>query len=133
MLLSQAILDQLSDFFKKQPEVLVTYFYGSRISGQALPKSDLDLAIVVKSQDSLKYRDIYLELNQIIKDLEVDVRIITADTPPNFIFQVLKNSQLIYQKDPLKKVEFEARALRDYYDSQHIRDIYDSYLKQSFT
>lgn len=123
---------KLKKIFSTYPSILAAYFYGSQITGYTNKKSDLDLAVITDDANSIKYGDLYLKMSQIIKGREVDLRIITSEESPTYLFQVLKNGQTVYQRDELEKVKFESKVLRDFYDTQHIRDIYDSYLKQAF-
>lgn len=110
----------------------MAYFYGSQITGYTNKKSDLDLAVITDNANSIKYGDLYLKVSQIIKEKEVDLRIVTLKETPTYLFQVLKNGQTVYQRDELEKVKFESKVLRNFYDTQHLRDIYNSYLKQAF-
>lgn len=118
--------------FRSQPQTLAVYLYGSKIAGYERKSSDLDIAIVVDDTRSIDYGKLTLEANRIFPNVETDLRIITKDTSPTFIFQVIKNNQCIYQKSDKEKVQFESKALSDYYDGAHLRDIYDSYLKSYF-
>lgn len=124
--------NKLEKLFKGYPSILAAYFYGSQVTGYTSKGSDLDLAVVTEDPDSIKYKDLYFKINQIIKNKEVDLRIVNPRSTPTYLFQVLKNGQRIYQSNDLERVRFESQAMRDFYDSQHIRDIYDLYLKQAF-
>lgn len=122
----------LQKIFKKLPEVVAVYFYGSRAKDYAHKSSDLDIAVVVDNIKGIDFGDLYFQVNQIIKDVEVDLRVVTKQTSPTFVFQVIKTGQCIYQRNELGKVQFEAKALSEYYDGQHLRDIYDGYTKSYF-
>lgn len=123
---------KLKKIFSTYPSILAAYFYGSGVTGYTNKKSDLDLAVITDDADRIKYGDLYLKVSQIIKDREVDLRIVTLKETSTYLFQVLKNGQTVYQRNELETVKFESEVLRDFYDTQHIRDIYDSYLKQAF-
>ncbi len=122
----------IKKYFTNQPQVVAVYLYGSRVANYNNNNSDLDIAVVVKNTNGIDYGEFSLQVNQMFPDYETDLRIITKDTSPTFIFQVIKNNQCIYQKSDREKVQFESRALSDYYDGAHLRDIYDSYLKSYF-
>lgn len=124
--------DKLNDLFKTYPQVLAAYFYGSQVTGHSNKESDLDLAVVVDNVLELGFGQMYLQVNQIIKNMEVDLRIVTDQNSPTYIFQILKNGQLVYERDALQRVRFEANTLSEYYDGAHIRKIYDSYLNKAF-
>ncbi len=132
MNISKDKLGQLRNMFKKQQNVVAVYVYGSRLKGYNTAKSDLDLAVVVDDVDKINYQSLYLKINQLFKKIEIDLRIVTAKSSPTYLFQVLKSGQCVYQRDEIEKVQFETKALKDFYDSQHLRDIYDRYLRQAF-
>ena len=126
------ILTQLEELLRKYPAILVAYFYGSQITKQAVKNSDLDLAIMTNNPSKIDYTDLYYKISQIITSHEVDLRIVTPANSPTYLFQVLKNGQRIYELDAKDRVRFEAQVMKNFYDSQHIRNIYNSYLKQAF-
>ncbi len=119
-------------FFRNKPQVVAAYLYGSRVTGYSSNNSDLDIAVVVNDTSGIDYGKFSFQVNQMFPDFETDLRIITKGTSPTFIFQVIRNNQCIYQKSDKEKVQFESKALRDFYDAAHLRDIYDSYLKSFF-
>ena len=123
---------RLKELFNTYPSIIMVYFYGSRVTGYTNKQSDFDLAVVVDEPVVIDYSKLYLKINEIIKNKEVDLRIISLESSPTYLFQVLKNSQRIYQRKELERIRLESQILRDFYDSQHIRDIYDSYLKKAF-
>lgn len=123
-------LNNLAQLLKSYPAVLAGYLYGSRITGHASAKSDLDLALVVDDTECVNYEEAYLKISQIFPQFEIDLRIITQDSSPTYLFQVL-NGKRVYERSGLKRIKFEVKALHTYYDTQHIRDIYNLYLKKS--
>lgn len=131
-MIDQKKQDELKDLFKLYPQIIAVYLYGSQVGGYASKKSDLDLAAIVDVPVSIDYGDLYLKVSQIIKGKEIDLRIITKQTSPTFIFQVIKSNRCIYKRSDKEKVLFESRAISEYYDGQHVREIYDSYLKPFF-
>lgn len=129
---NKSITGKLQNTFQSYPQIIAAYFYGSQITGRANKQSDLDLALVVDNPKSIKYDTLYQLLTQIIKGVEIDLRIVTSKSSPTYLFQVLKSGKRVYQRDNLERVRFESEVMRNFYDFQHIRNIYDSYLKQAF-
>lgn len=125
-------LEALQKIFRKMPQVSVVYLYGSRMKGYAAKASDLDIAVVVDNIEGINYGDLILQVNQVFPELETDVRIITYNTMPTFLFQVIRDGKVIYQKSEAERVRFETKSLREYYDGQRLRDIYDKYLSLYF-
>lgn len=130
-MIDQKRQDKLKDLFKLYPQIIAVYFYGSQVGGYASKKSDLDIAAIVDVPVNIDYGDLYLKISQILKE-ETDLRIATKESPPLYLFQVLKKGLRIYQRDELDRVKFETTALINFYDSQHLRDIYKLYLKGAF-
>ena len=131
-IVDQSKLTKLQKLFRSYPQVIAAYFYGSRVTGHSHKKSDLDLAIVVESLEEINYGRFYNDINSIVQGVEVDVRFTMSKKNLFYNFQVLKTGRRIYEKNTKKRTTFEAGVLADYYDSQHIRDTYDSYLNQFF-
>ncbi len=125
-------LENLQKYLKEQLEVVAAYFYGSRVSGYHKEKSDLDLAIVVDEVTKVDYLQLYPVVSKVFPDFEVDLRIVDQDSQPSFLFEVLKNGKCIYKRNEPDRVRFETKAMIDFYDSAHIRDIYDHYLTKYF-
>lgn len=128
----QETFSRLENLFKSYPQIIAAYFYGSQVGGYASSKSDLDVAVVVEDFSAANYGNLYLEASQVIKDKEIDLRVVTRETSPTFIFQMIRNGRCIYQRNNLEKVQFEVKALGEYYDGEHTRRIYDNYLKSYF-
>lgn len=132
MNISKDKIRHLKEVFREQQSVVAVYVYGSRLRAYSNVKSDLDLAVVVDDFNKIDYKDLYLKINQIFKELEIDLRIVTPTSSPTYLLQILKTGECVYQKGQVERVNFETKALKDFYDSKHIRDIYDHYLRQSF-
>lgn len=130
MEISSRMVEQVERILKPEPNIIAGYLFGSRMSNYAASKSDLDLALVVSDPKKAAYEDLYLKIAKVFSQ-ELDLRIIHEETSPFFIFQVLKTGKLLYQKTERERVQFETKALREFYDSEYTRSIYDHYLKES--
>ena len=111
--------------------IIAAYIFGSQISGTAGKKSDLDLALVVKDESAVNYGEIYFQINQLFADLEADVRIVSINSSPLFLFQILKTGICVYKIEEKERINFEVSVLKNYYDGEHLRNIYNYYLKNS--
>lgn len=131
-MIDQKTQGKLKELFKTYPQIIAAYFYGSQVAGYASRKSDLDLALISDDSVTMDYGDLYLKINKILKDREIDLRIVNKNSSPLYLFQLFKKGLRVYQRDELDRVKFEAAALINFYDSQHLRDIYKSYLKGAF-
>lgn len=131
MELNHLQLEKLQNIFKKMPQVLAVYLYGSRVKGYDLKSSDLDVAVVVDSIEGIDYGDLYFKVSQNIKETEIDLRITTPQKDLVYLYEVI-GGKYIYQRSKADRINFETRVLKNFYDGKHIRDIYHHYLKQSF-
>ncbi len=131
MKIEPQILNDLKKVLSAFPKVLVVYVYGSRISGSFSTHSDLDMVLIVNDNLDIDYREIYLKLSKLFPDFELDLRIVSGENDPLFLFQILKNGKCVYTKNEKDRITFETKAMREFYDSERVRRIYDYYLKKS--
>jgi predicted nucleotidyltransferase len=103
------------------PEVAVAYAHGSRMTGTAAPMSDLDLVFVLQHEDDLLHDPllperisarIALELGT---PMEIDGRL-ARDLPLALRGRVVTSGVLLYEADPVRRVEFETSTRRLYFD-----------------
>jgi hypothetical protein len=117
----------LPDILHDTP-VTLAYLYGSAATGQALPTSDVDIALVLcRAEDSpgmpaperlrLEFAvEGVLEQHGIFKP---DVRVID-DLPLTFRGQVATQGVRLYSRDEVARVEFETRTWKEYLDFEPV-------------
>lgn len=110
--------DILSKFFEGERDVLFCYLYGSMN-----PRSDVDIAIYIDEGRFKKGMDIDYEvrLARLLKR-PVDVRIIN-NLPIEMRYSVQKGI-LVFERDRKKRIEFEVKTRRDYFDFLPVLRIY---------
>lgn len=133
MKISSSDIKKIREYFAKQKDILAVYLYGSFAKNTTHKRSDLDIAVLF-----FKPVNLYRRLGQISSGLcdlklpaEPEVREVDLDSPPVYLFNVI-NGQLIFNKDSVKRVNFEVQALKQYYDTQRLRDIKYRYMNQRF-
>lgn len=131
MILDSQKSAELQKIFKKMPQILVVYFYGSRVKGYAKKTSDLDIAVVVDSGIDINYGKLYSQVGKIINFSELDLRVATLKDTPTYLFEVV-SGQCIYKRSEEDRINFETRIIKTFYDGKYMRDIYYQYLKQNF-
>ena len=126
-MLDKNIIKQIG---KKFPKITAVYLIGSKARGEERKDSDLDIAIVVKKASIKRLKNIFEEFSKKLQIPNLDLRIIIPEeTDPLFLFQVIKG-KLLYFKSEKEKVQFETKAMKLFYDTQHLRNIYHFYLKE---
>jgi predicted nucleotidyltransferase len=119
-------VEALVEYFSSQEDVLAAYLFGSHAAGKARPGSDLDVALLLRGEDSVArfYRRLRLisEVSNVC-GREADV-IVLNDAPPLLQVQVLKARRLLYERDRRARVAFEVRAGKVYADLEPQRKFF---------
>jgi predicted nucleotidyltransferase len=117
----------LPDILRDTP-VTLAYLYGSVAAGQALPMSDVDVALVLcRAPDdpamSAKERlQLELSVEAALERLGIakpDVRVID-NLPLTFRGQVATTGVRLYSRDEIARVEFETRTWKEYLDFEPV-------------
>lgn len=112
--------EQLARILEEAPDVAAAYVFGSQARGQALPLSDLDLAFVLRKgfrpQDPLFAERLAARIASALgTSTEVDAHI-AEDLPLPVRGRVVTTGILLYERDPVRRVEFETSTRRLYFD-----------------
>lgn len=126
------LISEIQKCLSKNPKIISAYILGSYISGKTSSDSDFDLAVVVENKTDITEDQVYDLISQIRFPKDLDLSLVDKNSSPIFLFQIISTGKCVYQRYQDKKVDFEAFVLRKYYDTQHIRNIYYSYLKSKF-
>ena len=131
-MIDKKLVSQIEKALSKDKNIKLAYILGSVASGRAGKNSDFDLAIVVENTDQADYRRIYDLVFPIKFSKDLDLSIVDKSSSPLFLFQIISTGQCVYQRSEEEKISFEAYVLKNYYDTAHIRKIYNAYLKEKF-
>lgn len=122
--MSEITVDRLraaaGEVLRDVPEVAAAYAYGSRIRGRALPLSDLDFAVVLATVahrvDPLLAERISSRIaTRLGSPVEIDAHV-ADDLPLPVRGRVVTTGVLVYERDPVRRVEFETATRRLYFD-----------------
>lgn len=102
-----------------EPAVVAAYAYGSRVEGRPLPASDLDIAIVLagkEPEDPLFAERLAARIaGELSTGIEIDAHL-ADDLPLGVRGRVVTEGWLVYERDPVRRVEFETSTRRLYFD-----------------
>lgn len=129
-ILNDNAISKLAKIFSSKKDILAAYLFGSRIHGSAKDRSDLDFAIIVSNRKKISERDIIRLLDDkgIKIPFDLDLSCVDLSSAPLFLHQIIKNGTCIYARNPKEKADLEAKIMHIYFDNQHLRNIYHSYL-----
>jgi predicted nucleotidyltransferase len=116
-----AELDRAAERLANDPRVLAVWAFGSQATGTAGPSSDVDIAVLLDRTLDLTEE---LRLRAVVVDVlrrdDVDL-VVLNQAPPLLRYEVLAQGRLLLAPDPDAVHEFEERALREYFDTAHLR------------
>jgi hypothetical protein len=129
-----ADLDQriaaLARAWEADPEVAAVYLFGSRATGAAGPRSDVDLAVVLRTEldASARWRkrlDLIGDAAARLGTDAVDV-VVLEDAPALLAHRVLARGRLLSARDARRRARVAERVMRQYLDEAHLRAVLDA-------
>ncbi|MCL7455450.1 MAG: nucleotidyltransferase domain-containing protein [Anaerolineae bacterium] len=111
--------EQLPAILEDEP-VQLAYLYGSSVSGQTTPFSDVDIALVLGQPiDPLERLQLILRVQLALADRcgidTADVRVVD-DAPLVFRGRIVTDGLLLYARDDGERVRFETATRMRYFD-----------------
>ena len=113
------------------PEILAAYLFGSRATGQARPESDWDVALLLKpgSEPEFDYLGFKVALEKALHH-DVDLIILNNAGAP-IKHQVRRDGNVVFDRDPRKRTEWEMLSRKMYQDFLHLHAIYMHWMKNA--
>ena len=124
-------------YLAAQPDIIAVYLFGSSVTDETRPDSDIDLAILLERPQELAGvnatldrfdREMTLigELQSFVQGRKLDVTF-PDDAPILLRFQVLSTGRLLYENESRRhdRVEFEVMTVKHYLDLKPLLDFFD--------
>ena len=112
-------MKKIIEYLSHEKPIIAAYLFGSMSKGNATEKSDIDLGILLKDNfDLLSNFDYKLRLMGELKDLtgrSVDIVFINS-ADPILQQQIRKHGKIIFERDKRKRIAYEIRARKNYFD-----------------
>lgn len=123
----------LTDIFKNLP-VKACYLYGSQAKNQERGESDYDLAVFVEDKNKINYRGLLSIINANFSSPEkLHLTLVDLNSSsPLLLYQIIKNGQLLFEKQYGNHVELESYIMRLFFDDQYRNQVYYQKLKNSY-
>lgn len=123
--------EELTKIFGCDERILVAYLFGSKARGSHTPESDTDIAVLF-SEVPKEMLDYYVDLVDRISNAFVEpVDLVILNNASHILkHQVIKHGKLLYSRDLTVRVEFEAKAEKEYLDFKVRRERYDEALME---
>ncbi len=104
--------------------VVAAYLFGSQAAGAAGPLSDIDVAVATDSPTDARQAlrvELLRRATEALGTDEVDLVLLDA-APPLLAHRVLRDGELLVDRDPRGRVAFETHALLQYLDTATLRE-----------
>lgn len=98
--MNEGILDNLKkDLEEIKNDIFAILIYGSHVTKNAHQRSDIDVCVVLKSNDKVKINNLFKQILRVsAKNQRYDIRIF--EQMPLFMkIEVIENGEIIYAKD----------------------------------
>lgn len=108
------LVDRLRSKIAALPAVRLAVLFGSTARGEARPRSDVDLGVLL----DLDTRDLRVHVEAELgraAEREVDV-IFLGDAPPLLRFEISRDGVLLFEKEDGLWTDFKVRAMVDWWD-----------------
>lgn len=128
--LTKSDIQKVQHYFASQKDVVAVYLYGSFAYGNPHKGSDIDIAVLFDGVNLYeRLGSLYSNFPKLSIKVEPEVREISLKDSPVFLMNVIQGKN-IYSRDETKRVEFEVAIMREFYDTQKLRDIDYDYMKK---
>lgn len=128
------LLPKLTEYMASRSDIEVVYLFGSFGEERETSLSDVDIAVLLTSEDGEKYFEIRLalmaEAAHMLQTNEVDVVILNT-VSLSLRYEVVSSGKILFERDPGRRIDFEVETISRYLDTQPLRRIQREYfLKQ---
>jgi predicted nucleotidyltransferase len=117
-------IKEISVTFRPYPFIVAAYQFGSTIRGGEGPLSDLDIAILVRDEQTPLAVDLLrvelllaYELQKQLHVQQVDLITLNRQRLP-LQYAILRTGRLIFETDPKYRIRFVQKVIQDYLDFQ---------------
>lgn len=116
----EAIVRALQDHFAADPSdaAAAAYLFGSVARGEAGAASDVDVAVLFRSEPPAGLASLALPLEgELERRIGRRVQLIVLNRAPvDLVHRVLRDGVLVFDGDPSARIRFEVRARNEYFD-----------------
>ena len=112
------VRDAVSEVIERDARVVVAYLFGSHARGEARPGSDVDVGVLLVDDGPARLGGPRDDLARALeRSLGVPVDVVDLDrAPADLVHRVLRDGDLVLERDPVRRVRFEVKRRAEYLD-----------------
>ena len=113
------LLDRLKQSLSRYAgeEVACVYLFGSAARGEARAGSDVDLAVLYHPEPAPALTVGSVLACELERALRQTVDLVIANfAPPDLVHRILRDGELVFERDASARIQFEVRARNEYFD-----------------
>ncbi len=116
-------LQRAADRLARDPRVEAVWGFGSRARGEAGPRSDVDLAVLLDRRPSLREElRLRAEVVEELRRDDIDLVVLNL-APPLLRYEAVAAGRRLFARDEEAADRFEERAARECFDTAHLRAV----------
>lgn len=118
----------------KDPRVQAIYGFGSRARGKPGRRSDVDLGVLLVSDEPLSLREELLLRAEVVEELrrdDIDL-VILNQAPPLLAYEVVAADCRLFSRDDKVSDRFEARTAMRCFDTEWLRRTQQRYAREAW-
>lgn len=112
--------EKLAPVFERfRDRIVAVYLFGSTAKGEETPKSDIDLAVLLRGRDDADFDlklDLYADCCRVLKRNDIDVVILNRTGNLFLIDDIVCNGFVLFDADPEVREEYEVKMHHDFID-----------------
>jgi predicted nucleotidyltransferase len=107
-------------------DVLAVYLFGSTARDARREDSDVDLGVLLGDEAPTSLDGLKLDLEgELERRLDLPVQVVVLDrAAPDLVHRVLRDGELLVDRDPAARIRFEVRARNEFFDLEPVRRRY---------
>ena len=111
------------EILRADPRVRAAWGFGSRARGVASVRSDVDIAVWLGEKPSLMEKlRLHADLVEGLGRDDIDL-VVMDEAPPLLCYEAVSAGYRFLSRDDEAADDFELRCLREYLDTQYLRDV----------
>ena len=121
----------LQEICRAYQEIIAAYVFGSQATGEAGPRSDVDVAVLLDEhmKDNFDSLQFVVDLERALNG-NVDLVVLNRAGEP-IKHQVRRDGRIVFDRDPKRRKHWEIMSTKFYQDFLHLRDIYMQGMKKA--